>query len=174
MKQKILIKLLDPNCAPVVNEKGDWYDLKAAKEYNFYGPKAETLKKQGSEKYRRVEFAKALIHLGVAIKLPKGYEAIVVPRSSTFKNFKLLQTNHIGIIDNSYCGNKDEWMMPVVALEEGRVSQYDRVCQFRIQLSQKATLWQKIKWLFTNGVKFVFVDDLKSSERGGFGSTGIK
>lgn len=104
--------------------------------------------------------------------LPKGFEAHVVPRSSTFKNFKIVQSNSLGIIDNTYSGNDDEWKFPAISLERTVIKKGDRICQFRIQLSQKATIWQKIKWLFTSKIKFEWVDNLDSYSRGGFGSTG--
>lgn len=72
----------------------------------------------------------------------------------------------------SYCGNNDEWKMPVIAFKKTEINTGDRVCQFRIQLSQKATIWQKLKWLLTSGIKFVEVENLDSKDRGGFGSTG--
>ena len=72
----------------------------------------------------------------------------------------------------SYNGNEDEWGFPVIAMREVEIPQYTRVCQFRIQLSQKATVWQKIKWLFSNKIEFEYVDNLNAESRGGFGSTG--
>lgn len=114
------------------------------------------------------------IPLGVAMKLPKGYEAVVLPRSSTPKKFGIMYGNSMGVIDNSYCGNKDEWKFPAVAIRPTSIDKGTRICQFRVQLSQKATTWQKIKWLFTSGVKLVEVDDLGNDNRGGFGSTGVK
>lgn len=74
----------------------------------------------------------------------------------------------------SYCGNSDEWKFPVIAIRPTFIEKGCRICQFRIQLSQKATLWQKLKWLFSSGVKLVKVDNLQENNRGGFGSTGIK
>lgn len=142
-------------CLPQVIEKGDWIDLKVAEETKV--PR------------RKVTYVK----LGVAMQLPKGFEAVVVPRSSTAKKFKVLQANHFGVIDNSYCGEKDEWAFPAypigndVVLHKG-----DRICQFRIQPSQKATFWQKLKWLFSNSVKIEKVDHLDNPQRNGFGSTG--
>ena len=108
------------------------------------------------------------------MKLPEGYEAIIAPRSSSFKNYGIVQANSIGIIDNSYSGNSDEWMLPVISFKNITINKGDRVCQFRIQLSQKATIWQKIKWLLSSGIELEEVDDLNSNNRSGFGSTGIK
>lgn len=72
----------------------------------------------------------------------------------------------------SYSGPNDEWKLPIIALERSVINEWDKVCQFRIQLSQKATRWQKIKWLFTNKIEFEFVDNYNGIDRGGFGTTG--
>jgi dUTP pyrophosphatase len=106
------------------------------------------------------------------MKLPKGFEAIVAPRSSTFSKYKILQANSLGIIDSSYSGNEDEWKFPAIAFEDVAIDSNTRICQFRIQLSQKATVWQKLKWLLSSGIKIVEVDNLDDNNRGGFGSTG--
>lgn len=122
--------------------EGDWIDLRAA----------ETVKlKKGNFK---------LISLGVAMKLPKGYEAHIVPRSSTFKNFGIIQTNHQAVIDNSYCGDNDIWKYPVYALKDTIIKEGDRICQFRIMKKQPK-------------LKFKVVNKLKAKDRGGFGSTGV-
>ena len=124
-----------------VKDIGDWIDLRSADTIFLY--KGE----------------KTLLRLGVAMKLPYGYEAILAPRSSTFKRYGIIQTNGIGIIDSTYCGDHDEWMMPVVATRETIIHKNDRICQFRIQKKQPA-------------IKFVKVDQLGGDDRGGFGSTG--
>ena len=62
------------------------------------------------------------------MQLPEGYEAIIAPRSSTFNRFGLIQTNSIGVIDNTYCGDLDIWMMPVVALRDTQIREGDRIC----------------------------------------------
>lgn len=122
--------------------KGDWIDLRAADDYEL---------KKGEFK---------LISLGVSMKLPDGYEAHVVPRSSTYKNFKILQTNSMGIIDNSYSGTNDIWMFPALATEDTVIHKNDRICQFRIMPIQR-------------NVTFEEVEELESTNRGGFGSTGV-
>lgn len=124
-----------------IDGKSDWIDLRAAdnmslKQNNFY-----------------------LIPLGVAMKLPVGYEAHVVPRSSTFKNYGIIQTNSCGIIDETYCGNEDQWYMPVFATRDTEIHMNDRICQFRIFEHQPA-------------VEFIETEELDSQNRGGFGSTG--
>ncbi|MBP3311330.1 MAG: deoxyuridine 5'-triphosphate nucleotidohydrolase, partial [Butyricicoccus sp.] len=102
-----------------------------------------------------------LIPLGVAMELPKGYEAHVVPRSSTFKNFGILQTNSMGVIDESYCGDGDQWFMPAYAVRDTVIHKNDRICQFRIMEHQPA-------------VSFCEVEALTGADRGGHGSTGVK
>lgn len=72
----------------------------------------------------------------------------------------------------SYCGEKDVWGFPALAIGDASISKGDRICQFRIELSQKATVWQKLKWLFCSGIEIVTVDKLYNPARGGFGSTG--
>ncbi len=121
--------------------KGDWIDLRAAADIEF---------KAGEFK---------LIPLGVGMILPDGYEAHVAPRSSTYKNFGIIQTNSIGIIDNSYCGDKDEWKLAAYALRDTVIHKNDRICQFRIIEKQPE-------------FEFVEVEHLKEESRGGFGSTG--
>lgn len=93
------------------------------------------------------------------MKLPEGYEAHVVPRSSTFKNFGVIQTNHMGVIDGSYCGDNDMWRMPVLAVRDTQIHVNDRICQFRIMKNQPA-------------INFDEVERLEETDRGGFGSTG--
>ena len=180
MKLKIKVKVLIPNMElPKVINKGEWVDLRSAEEIKLTGPRAETLRRRkrntpNEDSFRDVNFEFTLIPLGIAMKLPEGYEAIIAPRSSSFKNYGIIQANSIGIIDNSYSGNSDEWMLPVISFKNITINKGDRVCQFRIQLSQKATIWQKIKWLLSSGIELEEVDDLNSNNRSGFGSTGIK
>lgn len=124
-----------------IGGKSDWIDLRASEEVYL----------------KKGEFA--LIPLGVGMKLPEGYEAHVVPRSSTFKNFGVIQTNHMGIIDGSYCGDNDMWRMPVLAVRDTQIHVNDRICQFRIMKNQPA-------------INFDEVERLEETDRGGFGSTG--
>lgn len=161
---------------PAVIDKGDWIDLRLSEETTLKAPYATMLKRKSSdgeiERTRNVIFDFQLLPLGVAMQLPEGFEAMVLPRSSTFKKYGILQVNSEGVIDNSYCGNNDEWKMPVIACQDITIPANERICQFRIQLSQKATLWQKLKWLFSNKIKLVEVDQLSDVDRDGFGSTG--
>lgn len=147
--------------------KGDWVDLRCAQKTTIVGP-------MKSKDSNTIIFNNTLIPLGFAMRLPDGFEAIVAPRSSTYKHYGIIQTNSIGVIDSSYCGNEDEWMMPVLSFKKTTIPKNDRICQFRIQLSQKATIWQKIKWLFSNRIKIKVVENLNDVTRGGFGSTGAK
>ena len=124
-----------------IDGKSDWIDLRAAEAVDL---------KKGEFK---------LIPLGVAMELPKGYEAHIVPRSSTFKNFGIIQTNHQGVIDSSYCGDNDEWKMPVYAVRDTHIELNDRICQFRIMENQPKIQFEEVKAL--TGV-----------DRGGFGTTG--
>lgn len=124
-----------------IENKSDWIDLRAAKEVTL----------------AKGDFA--LIPLGVAMELPAGYEAHVVPRSSTFKNFGIIQTNHMGVIDESYCGNDDQWFMPVFAVRDTTIHVNDRICQFRIMEHQPV-------------IQFAETDILTGENRGGHGSTG--
>ena len=93
------------------------------------------------------------------MKLPEGYEAHVVPRSSTYKNFGIIQTNHCGIIDSSYCGPNDYWYMPAYALRDTVIHKNDRICQFRIEKNQPKLVFEEVK-------------ELSGANRGGIGSTG--
>ncbi len=123
--------------------KGDWIDLRASEKVEL---------KQGEFK---------LIPLGIAMQLPKGYEAHILPRSSTFKNFGVIQTNSMGIIDNTYCGDDDQWFFPAFAMRDTVIEKNDRICQFRIMENQK-------------DITVEFTDSLNNENRGGHGSTGIK
>lgn len=127
---------------PIQNfEKGDWVDLRAGEDVEL---------KKGDE---------FLIPLGVGMILPDGYEAHIVPRSSTLKKFGIIQGNHMGIIDNSYSGDEDEWMMSVIAVRDTHIHKNDRICQFRIMRKQPKLVFQT-------------VNHLNDVSRGGFGSTG--
>lgn len=124
-----------------IDGKSDWIDLRASEEVTL---------KQG-------EFA--LVPLGVARELPKGYEAHIVPRSSTYKNFGVIQANHCGVVDGSYCGDNDMWRMPVIAMRDTQIHVNDRICQFRIMKNQPEILFEE-------------VEHLEGKDRGGFGTTG--
>lgn len=163
-KMKIKVSNKTKNKIKII-EKGDWIDLYTAEEVEVLAPKS---------RYQNIRFSPKLISLGVAMKLPKYFEANIVPRSSTFKNFGLIQSNSMGIIDHTYCGNNDIWKMPVIPFEHKIIPAGTRIAQFRIRPSQFAPIWVKLRWLFTNKIKFVEVDSLNSNDRGGFGSTGNK
>lgn len=178
MKAKIKVKILAGGFKPVVNELGDWIDLCSAIDLKVKAPQSGVLKYkvEGDEKvgYRDVYLNTYYIPLGVAIELPKGYEAIIASRSSGPKRLGMMIPNGQGIVDNSYNSDTDEWNYVMSPMKDVNIERGDRICQFRIQLSQKATMWQKIKWLFTTGVEIVEVDSLTNQPRGGLGSSGIK
>ena len=179
MKQKIKVKRINKNIPlPEVIEKGDWIDLRAAETVHLNAPQAGTLKRHtvdGVEvSHRDVTFDSKLIGLGVAMQLPKGLEAVALSRSSSFKNFGVILANSEGVIDQPYCGDNDEWRFNAIALRDTTINEGDRICQFRVQLSQKATMWQKIKWLLSSGIEIVEVDELDNPDREGIGSTGAR
>jgi dUTP pyrophosphatase len=122
---------------------GDWYDLRSSEtivlnKFDFYP-----------------------IPLGIAMQLPEGYEAHILPRGSTFKNFGIILSNSMGIVDNSFCGNNDWWFMPAIALRDTMINKNDRICQFRIMEKQPR-------------LNFFEVTELGNKDRGGLGSTGTK
>lgn len=171
------IKVLEktPGCMPMEIEKGEWIDLRLTEEVTLSAPYVASSYKRVGEKreyQRKILFDSTIARLGVCMQLPKGFEALIIPRSSTFKRYGIMESNSVGLIDNSYCSDNDEWRMPMVATRAITIPQGTRIAQFRIQLSQKATIWQKLRWLFSSGVKIKPVDSLQNPERGGFGSTG--
>lgn len=174
MKLKIKVKELTKGCLPQIIEKGDWIDLKAAKDVEIRAAQADIQYQENNEKYRDVNIPVTYIPLGVAIELPAGFEAVINSRSSGPKRLKVFIPNGQGVVDNCYCGEKDEWCFVASPMTNTTIRQGDRICQFRIQLSQKATVWQKLKWLFSSGVKIVPVKNLNNANRNGFGSTGKK
>ena len=139
IKIKYFTDKIDKLCYIAGNS--DWIDLRVAED---------VVMKKG-------EFR--LIRLGVAMELPQGYEAHVVPRSSTYKNFGLIQTNHMGVIDESYKGDADEWKWPALAMRDTEVHVGDRLCQFRIMKHQPQ-------------INFLEVASLENDDRGGFGTSG--
>ena len=177
MKLKIKVKVLTKGYMPKIIEKGEWIDLKLAETIHLIPSQAGTLKKKQEQSqtisYRNVTSEVTYLPLGIAMELPKGFEAIVLPRSSTPKKLGIVCANSMGVIDNSYNGDNDEWKFPAIALKETTIEEGTRICQFRIQLSQKATMWQKIKWLLSSGIELVEVDDLGDNNRG-MNITGIK
>lgn len=161
--QKIKVKFFGENQLSII-KKGDWIDLASRNDYELVGP---TLVENDN-----IQFNMQVIPLGIAMQLPAGYEAVVVARSSTFKNFHIMATNAMGVIDNSYRGDDDEWKFQCIAFTNSTIKSGDRICQFKVQLSQKATIWQKIKWLFTSKFEFITVPLFDCESRGGFGTTG--
>lgn len=126
-----------------IGGKSDWIDLRAAEDVEL----------------KRGEFK--LIPLGIAMQLPAGYEAHMIPRSSTYKNFGVIQANHMGMFDESYCGDNDQWYFPAIAMRDTIIYAGDRICQFRIMEHQPA-------------ITFEERDALEGEDRGGLGSTGVR
>lgn len=142
--EKIIIKYKNDEIERLryIDGKSDWIDLRSCEDIEM---------KAGEFGY---------IPFGVAMKLPQGYEGHIVPRSSTFKNFGIIQTNHMGVIDESYCGPNDWWMLPVYALRDTVIHKNDRIAQFRIMKHQPSLEFEE--------------GELTGEDRGGFGSTGVK
>ena len=174
MKLKIKVKVLTKGCMPQLSENGDWIDLKSAKDVEIQAPQAGVQYQKNNEKYRDVVIPVTYIPLGIAMELPKGFEAIIASRSSSPKKLRIFIPSGKGIVDNVYNGNDDQWHYVASPMETVSIKTGDRICQFRIQLSQKAAMWQKIKWLLSSGIELVEVDNLSNENRGGFGSTGVK
>lgn len=148
INMKIRVKFFDKEVYPnglqkIGGKKSDWIDLRASEDVQL---------NQGVLYY---------VPLGVAIELPEGYEAIIAPRSSTYKNFHVLQTNSIGVVDETYCGDNDEWKLPVLAIHETEIKKGERICQFRIIEHQPE-------------FEIEVVDVLGNEDRGGIGSSGTK
>lgn len=144
MSKTIIVQYLDDTIERLQKiEKGDWIDLRSA--YDYVIPKGQFM----------------LIHLGVAMKLPDGYEGHLVPRSSTYKKYGIIQANHQGVVDNSYCGPNDWWYFPAIALnQDAIIKKGERICQFRIMEKQPE-------------IEFI-EGQMQDADRGGFGSTGTK
>lgn len=167
---KIKVKVLRPECRIERNKKGEWIDLHSAEEIDVHRPKTTGV--QDTLEAEDVLFYHIMIDLGIAMELPKYFEAIIAPRSSTFKSFGIIQANSVGVIDSSYCGDNDIWKFPAISLRKGGIKVGDRIAQFRIRPGQFAPWWVKLKWLFTSKIEFEYVSHLGNSDRGGFGSTG--
>ena len=139
LKIKYHVKELEKLC--YIDGKSDWIDLRVAENVSM---------KQGE--YR-------LISMGISVEIPKGYEMLIVPRSSAYKNFGILQTNAMGVVDESFCGDNDIIHMPILAMRDTEIHINDRIGQFRLMPHQPE-------------VHFIEVDHLDNEDRGGFGTTG--
>lgn len=156
MKRTVKVLKHSKHADIVINENGDFYDLIAC------------------EDCKAVPGVPALVSLGISMQLPSGCIAKIYDRSSTPKKFLMSLSNSVGIIDNSYCSDMDIWRYQATSLKLGKkefsqIKEGDRICQFEICLSPKATVWQKLKWLFTSGYEFKYVEHLDNPRRGGFG-----
>ena len=163
MKLTVKYKNIGGDYSLTQSTKGDWIDLSVSKDTNVKGPKADTLKRTRvngtDESKRKVVFNYYQLPLGIAMQLPKGFEAVAVPRSSTFKKYGLIMTNSMGVIDNSYCGDNDQWFFPALAMRDTEIHVNDRICQFRIVENQPKLIFDE-------------VEHLEGADRGGHGSTG--
>lgn len=139
IRVKYLSDKIDKLC--YIDGKSDWIDLRAAEDIVL---------KAGDFK---------LIPLGIAMELPEGFEGHIVPRSSTFKNYGIIQTNHMGVVDETYCGDNDQWFFPAYAIRDTTIHVNDRICQFRIMEHQPRLCFEAC-------------DSLGHEDRGGIGSTG--
>ena len=178
MKLKIKVLLKGPNAKmPELIEKGDWIDLYSPVDQVLHAPSANLFFDKNGELCDKVKVFNQhfILPLGIAMQLPDGFEAHVLPRSSTFKNYGIMLVNSMGMIDQSFRGNTDEWKYWAITLAQGKNNKIkvgDRIAQFRIELSQKATVWQKLKWLFCSEIELERVYELEEENRGGIGSTG--
>ena len=138
----IKVKARTPECVPTQAHDGEWYDLISPMRHDLHEGNWGT------------------IDLGVCIEVPEGYEAILAPRSSTFKKYGIIQTNGVGVIDHSYCGDNDWWKMAIYATRDAIIPEGARIAQFRIQPIQPHC-------------NVVVVDQMGNEDRGGLGSTGV-
>lgn len=141
IKIKYLSDKIEPLC--YIGGVSDWVDLRAAEEITM----------------RKGEYK--LIPLGIAMQLPSGYEALMIPRSYTYKRFGVIQANHIGLIDESYCGDSDQWYFPAIAMRDTIIHAGERLCQFRIIKHQPQLVFETVEML-------------GNEDRDGFGSTGVE
>jgi dUTP pyrophosphatase len=156
---KIKIKYHNEKCK--LESHGNWIDLKSSENITMT---------TGQHK---------LIKLGVSMKLPKYFQANIVPRSSTYKQFGLLQANHLGVIDGpdskfkGYSGNDDIWRFNAISFQGGtEIKVGDRICQFEIRPTMQTPWYVWLKWIFSTKIEFIEVDDLRTKNRGGFGTSG--
>jgi dUTP pyrophosphatase len=140
---KVKVKYHNEELIPIKKlDNGDWVDLRASED---------VVMQAGDFK---------LISLGISIQAPSGYELNIVPRSSTYKNFGIIQANHFGIVDESYNGNNDIVKFPAIALRDTTINLNDRICQFRLNKKQPGLIFETVSFL-------------GNEDRGGFGSTGV-
>ena len=146
---------------PQVNDNGDLFDVFSREEVSLLAPQAGVLKQVNNKKLRDVEFSNALIPLGFAMEIPKGFKANLYPRSSTYKKWGIIFGNHVGQVDSSFRGNNDEWLVSAIALKATEIHAADKIAQFEIVDAMEMPTFKK-------------VEDLGNYNRGGFGSTGEK
>lgn len=166
-KMKLVVKYRStkPGIEPVITEKGSWFDLKAAETVEFKAPHNAY-----NTRITTVDVKK--VSLGIAMQMPKGIEALVVPRSSLYGEKGVTLVNSVGVIDPPYCGDNDIWSAKFKADRDATIIEGERIVQFRLIPSQRASIWTKIKWLFVSEIVFEKVEFLTNPDRGGYGASG--
>ena len=165
MKLVVNYRSVDPSIKPVITDKGEWIDLMAAENVDFAAP-------HNAYNTRITEYDAKKVSLGIAMSLPKGIEAVILPRSSLYGNKGVTLVNSQGVIDSSYSGDNDIWSAYLKADRASTILVGERIVQFRLQPSQRASIWTKIKWLFVSKIEFNKVEYLNNPDRGGYGVSG--
>ena len=165
MKLVVNYRSVDPMIKPVITKNGEWFDLMAAENVEFAAP-------HNAYNTRITEYDAKKVSLGIAMALPKGIEAVMVPRSSLYGTKGVTLVNSQGVIDSSYSGSDDIWSAYLKADRVSTIHVGERIVQFRLQPSQRASIWTKIKWLFISKIEFNKVEYLSNPNRGGYGMSG--
>lgn len=165
MKLVINYRSILPEIKPIITDNGEWFDLMAAENVEFAAP-------HNAYNTRITEYDAKKVSLGIAMSLPKGIEAVILPRSSLYEKKGVTLVNSEGVIDSSYGGDNDIWSAYLKADRASNILCGERIVQFRLQPSQRASIWTKIKWLFISKIKFQKVEYLKNPDRGGYGASG--
>lgn len=170
LKLKVYYKLFDPKCDFTINPKGEMIDLCVREELVAKAPTYRAVNQY--QKARDVVCNSVKFNLGIAMKMPKGMEAEVKARSSTFYNYGLILTNGVGEIDSSYCGNNDEWKAEFLCTKDVTIPKYARLVQFKIAPGMFCNFLTRLRYALF-GLVFIQVPELSDKDRGGFGSTGV-
>jgi dUTP pyrophosphatase len=169
---KILVKYHCPQC--IIEQHGNWIDLKSAEDVeitnedfdkSMFTPIGKEIGKDNTYIYKSIS-------LGVYMDVPNNFEAYIIPKRYTFRDFGMLQGNSFIVIEGDHSWNKHVWEFPAIFLKPSIIRKGDRICQFSIRPSMNASWLDKLKWIFTK-IQFVDVDSLSDTNRGGFGSSGI-
>ena len=177
---EVEIKYHDKNMPKMVKlDRGNWVDCRVIeggkvtfdigtpnerKEKLQWVDCERTLEDGTIEKTKKITYHKGdflMLPLGISIKQPKGYEVNLLPRSSTFKNFGIIQANSMAVGDDTFISDNDMYHYPAIALTDGEIYLYDRICQMQVNK--------------TTNLKLNEVDTLGDNKaRKGFGSTGVR